>query len=338
MIFEKIARLVNMSAGKQIFLLIVLLFSLSFSSVAFADIDPKIESHFAPGADGKSVSISTSINIGPGVHIKGNNSTNPSKASPLIYVVAEAKVDMVNEQNQTIEGRESCNPNTFNYADGIQDGEIVIIPKTEISTTPGLIHSGLMYSRSTGEEIGDIMWCKSTTPGSPAPKYSIPPTYAQIWNSVFNQNFIDSSSNSGVYIAPASPGVTGIPSKFWAQFPDGQAIQRNIVLPSGFTVKTTALVSSVQINLTSPKKNLKTLAMLHPNASGIIEESSYSNPVTVYNFRTKGLYKVSTGVIWTAQIATISAPGILAVIPLGSVRIEINRDYLVNQIRSGLTG
>ena len=78
--------------------------------------------------------------------------------------------------------------------------------------------------------------------------------------------------------------------------------------------------------------------MLHPNASGIIEESSYSNPVTVYNFRTKGLYKVSTGVIWTAQIATISAPGILAVIPLGSVRIEINRDYLVNQIRSGLTG
>ena len=312
------------------FILLSLLMSFSSGSMAVASENPVVDVQFS--AIGQQVKTTTSISAGIKIKPDGSTYHIPVNVSPIYYEAGElTKIDELQMTSKL-----SCDPNTFSYPSNIASQPVSMNP--EVSPT-GLVWGGLIYRRDTGEEVGDIQWCKSTTPGSPQPSVAKPPNYSQIWQSIFDNTFIDSSNTSGAYVAPFSPGVTGLSSKFWAKFTDGQEIVRDATLPDGFRVRTSAKITSVQIYLTDPNGKNINIAKLLPNSiTGKIDESTYENPIATYKFRKSGKYVLSTGVVWSAQLTTISASGMSEiVIPIGSIRIEINRDYQVNEILASLT-
>ncbi len=164
-----------------------------------------------------------------------------------------------------------------------------------------------------------------------------PPTYADIWNAVFSEAFTDAAKSSGAYVAPAAPGLTGLPTKIWAQFPNGQSISRDVTI-NGYRIQATAVISEVHIAIVTPKGSRTTLVTLHPNDSSQISAGSFEHPNAQYVFRYSGTHVISTDIAWTADTATLSGPDIGTLsVPIGSVRLEINRDYPVEQMRPGLT-
>lgn len=227
-----------------------------------------------------------------------------------------------------------CNPSTFQVSDTI---ELNYVPDVNDN---GDIYLGTTTNRYTGVALSNKFYCKApSTPTSTIPQgIPKPPTYSQVWLAIYDQNFSAISRNNAAYISPATPGLTGLPSKFWAKFPDGQSIYRNVTLPNGFSVESTARITSVEILLKTPKGKVTTLKTITPDASGVIPESTYLNPAASFTFKSSGSYVITTGIIWTAQAAVVSGPGLPTItVPHGSLRVELNYPYQVNQIRAGLT-
>lgn len=227
-----------------------------------------------------------------------------------------------------------CNPTTFQVSDSVV---LNYIPDINDN---GEIYLGSTSNRFTGETLDKKFYCKGpSTPASVIPKgIPKPPTYSQVWAAIYDQNFSAVSRNNAAYISPATPGLTGLPSKFWAKFPDGQSIYRKVTLPNGFSVESTARITSVEILLKTPKGKVTILKKITPDASGVIPESTYLDPAASFTFKSSGSYLITTGIIWTAQTAVVSGPGLPAItVPLGSLRIELNYPYQVNQLRAGLT-
>ena len=99
-----------------------------------------------------------------------------------------------------------------------------------------------------------------------------------------------------------------------------------------------AYISQVSIFVRNEKGSTNNIANLASNGTGLISGGSFENPMTVYRFKTKGNYQISTGIIWTGRNATLSGPGFGPIsIPLGSIRLEINRDYDVQELKPAIT-
>lgn len=204
----------------------------------------------------------------------------------------------------------------------------------------GKVYRKQQLNRISGDVISTQYDCvKPSEPANTPPKGKpVPPTYQQIWQKVYDQTFIDQSVNNGAYVLPVTSGVTGLPSKFWVQYQGGQNITR-VTNINGFNIVAEAKIAQVQIIVKTPKGNSTTIATLNQNPlTGKIDDSSYTNPAATYKYRSTGNYVITTGIVWTANI-TISGQGIIApiVVPGGSLRVELNRDYRVNQLRAGLT-
>lgn len=295
-----------------------------FSPVSVYSIDADLNSTFSPGADGRSVSLSNSIRISDIVGSRDEGHESAYQISP--YVWGKDFVPVPSESAAA----NGCDPKTQ-----APSGTSAVLGQ---QSDTGVLVYGYYRSRSTGDLEYESYYCLQA--GSPAIPSFVPqvPTYAQIWNAIYSEAFNDSSKSSGAYIAPYSPGLTGLPSNIWAEFPSGQTISRDVALPGGFRVQATAEIDEVSIFLTSPKGNKKTLARLKPGASGTINGGSFENPATIHIFSTKGSYLISTGIIWTAHSATLSGPNIGTItVPLGSIRLEINREYEVGQLLPGVT-
>lgn len=325
-----------MSIRKQLAVVLILILTISMllHTASYAD-PPVVVNDFSPNAEGNAVTISTGINMGESAAPTGNGGKNPSKLSPIY--VDDSVIFYLPSHNGPGDGTYTvyhCDPATWTPAD-----ELVPSDTASEEGAVGVVHNVMTFNRATFEELDTFMYCKPTNPG---PGYAVPlaarpPTYTQIWNSVFNQTIVDTSRSSGAYVAPASPGLTGLPSKFWAQFPTGQSIQQDVILPSGYRVTTTVTITNFQIYIKTPSNKIISIANLSPS-NGAIAESSHTNPIGAYNFKKSGTYVVSTGVVWTAITATIAANGVNPVtVPIGSIRLEINRDYQVNQLRGVIT-
>ena len=318
-----------MKAWMRIFLLLLFLASaLIPQAPAFSDeISPELEARFAPGSDGRSVYLSTSIRI-PSSNSNSGSGTpgNSQTVGPLIRRTSAI----------------------YTFPTGDCDPTIPSVLPLPVPT--GLIQWGLpatgsgrllfstLVNRNTGEIIGASVFCEGFPFVNGQSLIQPVPTYAQIWNAVYSEAFEDSSISSGAYIAPASPGLTGLPAIVWAQFPGGQTIERDVAVAGGYRIQATARISEVRIFATSPKGNQKTLARLSPNFSGNIDGGSFEDPAAITKFGTVGQYEISTGIIWTADSATLSGSNIGPIsVPLGSIRIEINREYEVRQLRPAIT-
>lgn len=284
---------------------------------------------------------------------------NPKKLGPVYWETSVVKVSRsifklplqgVAEFVGTTSG---CDPATFEK-DFVKDGEFydgedrggIFNSAGLTALLNGLFKKGTIYEktqfdRSSGNIIGEPVYdCVAPKePSNTPPKgIAVPPTYGQIWQKVYDQTFIDQSANNGAYVTPVTTGVTGIPSKFWVQYAGGQNINRT-VLVNGFTIEAIAKITQVQLIVKSPKGKATTIATLNTNSStGKIDESSYSDPAATYKYKTAGDYVITTGVVWSAQVE-ISGPGLpgRVTVPAGSLRVELNRNYRVNQIRAGLT-
>lgn len=321
-------------------LLIFLCILLSNYSSSFANLDPTIEAKMAPGADGESIYISTSAKL-PEASSEGDSEQGnivTSRSSPVYRTTGLYRLNPNGADDPRGQVRNSvpCNTQTFEITN------LYIVPESGdySGNADGKIYAVSTIDRATGRVIEKLSFCKPDVMSANYLPVQLPPppTYDQIWQAVFDQTFVDGSKSSGAFIAPASPGLTGLPSKFWAKFPNGQSLSRIIVLPNNYRVETTAQITNMQVLIKSPKGNMKLISDLKPDANGIIAESSYENPLVKYNFRSAGKYVISTAVIWTATTTYISGPGLIrTAIPLGSVRLEINRDYQVNQTRAVLS-
>lgn len=309
-------------------------------STSFADLDPTIEAKMAPGADGESIYISTSAKL-PEISADAEDNAGvavSSKSSPVYRTTGMYRLNPngVDDPRGQIYNAVPCNTQTFEITD------LYIVPESGdySGSADGKIYAVWTINRATGRTIKKVSYCKPNVAPTNylPPQLPPPPTFDQIWQAVFDQTFVDGSKSSGAFIAPASPGVTGIPSKFWAKFPNGQTLTRTILLPNNFSITTTAQITNMQVLMKSPKGQMKAIANLAPDSNGAISESSYENPITKFNFTSSGKYVITTAVIWSATTTNIVGPGLPSTeIPLGSVRLEINRDYQVNQIRAGLT-
>lgn len=307
------------------FSIFVVLFSLLFgNSASFADeLSPELNATFSPGADGRSVTLSTSVRIPTYGNSNVAGTESAYSLSPLVWYRYYVPVPSTSSVN-------GCDPQTQSPP----SSNTVLGSASDT----GILVNGIYRNRTTGEIVYESYYCLE--PGDSAVPGFVPqvPTYAQIWNALYSKAFQDGSTSSGAYIAPASPGLTGLPTNIWAQFPDGQSISRNEPLPGGFRIRATATITEVSIFSTSPKGSIKSLANLSPNNSGKIEGGSFDDPAVIEIFSTKGKYQISTGIIWTANNAILSGPNIEPIsVPLGSIRIEINREYEVHQLLPGLT-
>lgn len=313
-----------MKAWMRFLLLAFLVFGFSFSQTSvFADeISPELQATFAPGADGKSVNLSTSIRIPTsGVGNVGSNSAN--RVGPLIW---RWQIIPVPAESVLANG---CDPNTQ------------APPNTDAKLGPqsstGALTYGFYVDRNSGQISNQTYYCRET--GSSLIPNFIPqaPTYSQIWNAIYSQAFNDQSISSGAYIAPKSPGLTGLPTNIWIQFPSGQTISRDVTI-NGFRIIAQAKVTEVSILSRSPKGLQIQVARLTPSSSGFIDGGSFEKPAAITKFRSVGRYIITTGVIWTADNATLSGPGIATIsVPLGSIRIEINREYDVQELIPAIT-
>ncbi len=303
----------------------VAIVAVSLSSSAFS-IDPELNATLAPGADGQSVSLSTSVRI-PTAGSSSGDPANPTarRVGPLIW------------SSQYIPTPSATTP-TCDPAQSIdsQPAGTVLGPSSET----GILTFGVLKNRSTGAVVRSALYCREPSMSATTPPSFIPapPTYAQIWQAVYSQAFSDASRSSGAYVAPASPGLTGLPTNIWAQFPDGQSLTRDVTLANGYRLRATAQITQVGIMTTSPTGRQTTLVTMSPSSGGAIEGGSFENPAATHVFSTVGDYVISTAVTWSADNATLTGPGIGTLsVPIGSVRLEINRNYNVQQLRPGLT-
>ncbi|MFN8015583.1 MAG: hypothetical protein U0R17_03100 [Acidimicrobiia bacterium] len=280
-----------------------------FSHNAYS-IEPDLNATFAPGEDGQSVSLTTSIKI-PTSNSSSNN-TSIRKSSPLIW---SDKVLLIENLN-------------FDMSP-----QICVLDDT--NNTRGVTHEATLTNRVTGEVVLTTTYCSTSSTSAPDNNLPVPPSYLDIWRAVFNQEFNDVAQNSGAYVAPLSPGLTNLPTHIWAQFPHGQVITRDVSLPGGYRVRANAKISSINI-LIKTNLNTKIIATAESNDNQI-NGGSFENPLAIYKFTKKGEYKIASAIVWVADDATLTGPGFSPiVIPLGSLRIEINRNYTVQQLKPAL--
>lgn len=301
------------------------IFILSVSTSAYS-IDPDLNATLAPGADGQSVTLSTSVKI----PTAGSNSGDPSSPTARRVGPLTWSSQYVPTASVTIP---SCDPE---QSVDTQPAGAIVGPSSET----GILTYGVLKNRVTGVTVRSALYCREPSmPSTRTPSFiPSPPTYSQIWQAVYSQAFNDVSRSSGAYIAPASPGLTGLPTHIWAQFPDGQSLTRDVAFPNGYRLRATAKTTHVSIMVTSPKGRQSTLVSLSPASNGSIDGGSFENPAVIHTFSTVGNYVISTAVLWSAENASLSGPGIGTIsVPLGSVRLEINRNYNVQQLRPGLT-
>lgn len=316
------------------FIVVVVAASLFICSSAYG-IDPDINSRLAPGADGQSVSLSTSVRI-PGGHSSSQTpgSNNARRVGPLVWSAQQSTIGIEDSRGViTYSPIVACDPDVFVPQNDAQLNSVPLYGE-------GTVYVGTLANRATGAEISTYLYCKG--PAVPVTRVPagipVPPTFANIWQAVYSDAFDDASTSSGAYVAPAAPGLTGLPTLVWAQFPNGQSITRDVDLPNGYHINATATIDEVSIMTTTPNGVQKTLAVLTPNATGIIDGGSFENPSATHIFRITGTHIITTAIIWNADLATLTGPGIGAIIvPIGSVRLELNRNYPVQELRPGLT-
>jgi len=302
-------------------------------SVSSYSVDPSVNAKLAPGADGKSVNLSTSIRIPSAHSTAGSSGSNPKSVGPLVWRAEVARIGLEDSRGWiTYVSRVACNPNTFVPVDRMR----ALLGQQSGS---GVIYLGRMTNRTTGAVVRSTYYCKGPRVATTAfPRgVAVPPTYEQIWQAMYNQAFINSASSSGAYVAPASPGLTGLPTKIWSQFDGGQRIIRDVTFPGGYRLQASAYISEVTLSVVSGS-SVKTLASLRPEANGIIRGGSFENPHAQYVFRRVGDYVIRSGIIWTANNATLTGPNIAPIsVPVGSVRLEINREYRVGELKPAIT-
>lgn len=280
-------------------------------------LDEELNASFAPGADGQHVSQSTSANL-PSQHESETSvptvgvisKSSPIRLDRIVFRESGAGSDPIACINTVIDGIE--------YNTGFRAVAVFVLI-------------------STGQEISQRQFCFNPN-GNEITNPTNPPTYAELWQEIYSQGFLDQAQSSGAYVAPKSPGLTGLPTNIWAQFPDGQTITRTASFPGGYTLNASAYISQVSIFVRNEKGSTNNIANLASNGTGLISGGSFENPMTVYRFKTKGNYQISTGIIWTGRNATLSGPGFGPIsIPLGSIRLEINRDYDVQELKPAIT-
>lgn len=293
--------------------------ALAIPANAFA-LDPDLNARLAPGADGQRVHLSTSVRIPQVGENQAGGTTLNRKPGPLVlvrYYIPTPAGSPCSPQNFV-----ANNPGDYSYiGPDVQEGSM---------------REEDLRNRITGEIVRSVVYCSDLNTPTPSP-ISIPPSYEDIWQAVYSEAFLDSASASGAYIAPAAPGLTGLPTKVWANFEGGQTIVRDVVLPGGYRVQASAYIEDVVISTTTPQGRRTQIAQLHNNP-GNLAGGSFEQPAGEFVFRYKGVHVVSTEIIWTANSATLSGPDIGTItVALGSVRLEINRDYPVNELRPAIT-
>lgn len=322
-------------AWMRISIFIVLITAIAcFSSPAYS-IDPDVNARLAPGADGQSVTLTTSVSIPSANSSSGTPGSNrASRVGPLRWSAQKTRyVDEDSRFGIIVLQSVQCDPAQFEPPTGTYLTSLPV-------TGAGTVYSGIISNRVTGARISTTIYCKAprVPVTRPPANVSTPPTYGEIWNALYSTSFQNSARSSGAYIAPSSPGLTGLPTNIWAQFPDGQTIDRDVSLPNGYRIRATVRITQVQVLTTSPSGRRTTLVTLAPNGSGSIDGGSFENPAAAHKFSTAGNYLITTGVIWTGNTATLSGPDIGTIsVPVGSIRLEINRSYVVNQLRPALT-
>jgi hypothetical protein len=309
---------------------------LLFPASAFANENPDFYARFRPGADGRSVNLSESLRAPMAQNASHSGSSNPKRLSPIVYSADQFHLGVEDVRgNITSMQTLPCDPNTF---------PILHSPTTsQILSTPfvgdGVVYSGEKTNRVTGDVLESYLYCKDPNASTTQPPRGMAPapTYFDIWNAVYTNAFDDVSQSSGVSVAPAAPGLVGLPTAMWSEFPNGQTISRDVVLPGGYRIQASAFVEEVEIYVTDSSGNDVTAETLRPDVHGHIDGGDFDHPAATYAFRKKGTYTITTGVVWTSNNATLSGPGIpTIVVPLGSLRLEISRDYPVNEMRSAL--
>ena len=298
----------------MIFVVSFLLFPVADSSYA---VDAGLNASFAPGADGKSVSQSTSVDFPEQFQdqnsepvVGGAQSSSPIRLDRITLRESNTSNDPVICNNAVIDGQL--------YNSGIRAVAIYV-------------------STTTGKEVDRRNFCFKPN-GNELSNPSTPPTYAQMWQELYSKGFLDQAKSSGAFVAPKSPGLTGLPTNIWAQFPDGQVISRRANFKGGYVLNASAYISKVSIFIRKAGGSYTTISNLTSDGSGQINGGSFENPASIYKFRSKGNYEISTGVIWTGRNATLTGPGFGPVsIPLGSIRLEINRDYEVQELKPAIT-
>lgn len=321
---------------RSILTLAVAIIFLLFPTAGNAEpITPELNAQFRPGGDGQSVTLSSSVAL-PSAHgtIGTSPNVSPYVARPVLWqenvYSSFLSPPKIGHQVIDIFMTNRCDTSTFNTTKRTQiDGD-------------GYVYYGYMRDRTTGEQVSEIrVYCKPifALTNRPPEGIVLPPTYGDIWNSIYGDNFDDVSVNMGAYVAPSSPGLTQLPTHIWTQFPGGQEISRVVNFDGGYQLHATARISEVSIFAKTPKGTSKSIVHAYPDPSGRILGGSFEHPLAVYQFASKGLYTITTGIVWTADNVTLSGPDIGTIsIALGDVRLQINREYEVEEIRPGLTG
>lgn len=339
-----------------LFFVAILLLPNSALAVDNSDLPPAVRQQLEQDQNGN---VTQGLDVSSNTPSDTKDPVSPKKFGPVSWETSVVKVSrsiftMPIQGSALLIGTTSgCDPATFEK-DFVKAGEFYqgtggggIIDTEAIrniingALKKGTIYEKRQYNRSTGELIGEPVYdcVPPKEPANTPPKgIAAPPTYEQIWQKVYDQTFIDQSVNNGAYVTPVTTGVTGIPSKFWVQFTGGQNIARTVSV-NGFTIVAEAKVTQVQLIVKSPKGNSKTIATLDANSvTGKIDETSFSNPAAIFKYKTAGNYVITTGIVWSANVR-ITGPGLLngVDVPGGSLRVELDRNYQVNQIRAGLT-
>ena len=302
----------------QISILIAVLVALLNIGEAYA-IDADLNASLAPGADGKSVTLSTAVRIPSSGSNNSSPAENLNRVGPLVWSAQYVPVPSDNAVVGCDPSLQVQNPNP----------NAVLGPAADV----GPLRYGQLKNRVTGDVVYETYYCPQPG-GSSIPSYvPIPPTYSDIWSAVYSEAFTDQSIGSGAYVAPSSPGLTGLPTHIWAQFPNGQTIVRDVSFPGGYRLQASASIVEVNIISKSPKGRETKLASLKTSDQDGIDGGSYENPVAIHKFSTKGEFQISTGIVWSANDATLSGPAIGTIrVPIGSIRIEINRNYDVQEL------
>lgn len=335
-----------------------MLLSISFSGSdsAFGDVPPDVKAQLVE--EKASAKLSTQISSG-GTRSDPNNFVSTKKFGPTYWntdfqpVTRKVFTGFLFSRSEV--ESDACNTKTFDekymtlgeqltggppgYVDGTTPFESWWVWFTGRDVNDGRILKKSEINRYTKEVLRTAHECVIPTedPKLPPKKYGPAPTYDDVWQGIYDVTYVDDAVNNGAYILPVGSGLTGLDSKFWMDFAGGQTIQRTVTFPGGYIVDSIATITSVELFAKSPKGKQINLGSFTPDASGQIPASSYEQPAAKYNFKTTGLYTVTTAINWTA-IASITLPNSIRIdVPIGTLRIDVNRDYQVNQLRAGLT-
>lgn len=336
-------------------LVVICLISFSGNNSAFGDVPPDVKAQLVE--EKASAKLSTQISSG-GTRSDSHNYVSTKKYGPTYWATdfqpVKRKVFTGFLFSQKEVESDACNTKTFDqkymtlgeqltggppgYVDGKTPFESWWVWFTGRDVNDGRILKKTEINRYTKEVLRTAHECVIPTedPKLPPKKYGPAPTYDDVWQGIYDVTFIDDAVNNGAFILPVGSGLTGIDSKFWMDFAGGQTIQR-IVNINGYTIASTATITNVQIIAKSPKGKETVLGNYAPDGSGKIPASSYENPAAKYKFKSTGMYTITTAISWEAN-ANIRIPsGIQILVPIGVLRIDVNRQYLVNELRAGLT-